>query len=104
MFSSLERSHCAAGAIVKAPNEEEKDLFMVVFGTLRERAGQPVGAAGVADQVDREVDAVAAPGERRGGEGDPEGGSRGDVLPAFAGADAAVGGHRDHRPAGAAGG
>lgn len=44
VFSSLERSHFAAGATVKAPNEEEKDLFMVVFGTLRERAGQPVDA------------------------------------------------------------
>jgi CRP-like cAMP-binding protein len=41
VFSSLERSHFTTGATVKAPDEEEKDLFMVVFGTLRESAGQP---------------------------------------------------------------
>ena len=45
VFASLERSHFSTGATIKAPNEEEKDLFLVVFGTLRESAGQMTDAA-----------------------------------------------------------
>ena len=40
VFSSLERTHYATGATIKAPNEEEKDLFLVVFGSLRESTEQ----------------------------------------------------------------
>ena len=36
VFANLKRSHYPAGATIKAPNEKEKDLFLVVCGTLRE--------------------------------------------------------------------
>ena len=35
-FSCLERSQFPTGATIKAPNEKEQDLFLVVFGKLRE--------------------------------------------------------------------
>lgn len=41
VFSKLEQTHYPAGATIKAPNEEEKELFLVVFGTLRESTSEP---------------------------------------------------------------
>ena len=45
VFSSLERSHYTTGTTIKAPNDEEKDLFLVVYGTLRESTRQVADAS-----------------------------------------------------------